>query len=139
MLLRSGAGLQQISIDSCCCRASCGPRKFWPDCKDVQHTCFLCRAPSGDRAAHHVDTTSRPDHSPDVVAAAPADVIAHRRCPPTMTTSDADAGRAIDSVRLCSVELTIGKSKTVSILNFCKSCWQFSLVMTQNGYLHSHS
>ena len=27
---------QQISIDSCCCRATCGPRKFWSDCKEVQ-------------------------------------------------------------------------------------------------------
>jgi len=32
---------QQIWIDSCCCRAICGPRKFRSDCKEVQHTCFV--------------------------------------------------------------------------------------------------
>jgi len=32
---------QQISIDSCCCRATCGPRKFWSDCKEVQHVYTL--------------------------------------------------------------------------------------------------
>jgi len=31
---------QHISIDSCCYRATCGPRKFWPDCEEVQHTCL---------------------------------------------------------------------------------------------------
>ena len=29
---------QQISTNSCC-RATRGPRKFWSDCKEVQHTC----------------------------------------------------------------------------------------------------
>ena len=28
---------QQISIDSCCCLATCGQPKFWSDCKEVQH------------------------------------------------------------------------------------------------------
>jgi len=32
---------QQISIDSCCCRATCGPRKVWSDCEEVQRTCFF--------------------------------------------------------------------------------------------------
>jgi len=27
---------QQISTDSSCCRATCGPRKFWSDYKEVQ-------------------------------------------------------------------------------------------------------
>ena len=40
LLLRSGEGPQQISLDSCCCRATCGSRKFWSDCKEVLHTCF---------------------------------------------------------------------------------------------------
>jgi len=31
--------VQQMSIDDCCCRATCGPRKFWSDCKEVRHTC----------------------------------------------------------------------------------------------------
>ena len=39
MALRSGAGPQQISTDSCCRRAACGPRKFWSDCKEVEHSC----------------------------------------------------------------------------------------------------
>jgi len=30
---------QHISIDSCCCRATCDPRKLCFDCKEVQHTC----------------------------------------------------------------------------------------------------
>ena len=32
------------SIDSCCCRATCGPRKFRSDCEEVQHTrtCYTC-------------------------------------------------------------------------------------------------
>ena len=42
LLLRSGAGPQQISVDSPCCRATCGPRKFWSDYNEVQHTCLLC-------------------------------------------------------------------------------------------------
>ena len=37
MLLRSGAGPQQISIDSCCCCATCGQRKFSFDYKEFQH------------------------------------------------------------------------------------------------------
>jgi len=32
---------QQISIDSRCCRATRGPRKFWPDTKDVQHSLLV--------------------------------------------------------------------------------------------------
>jgi len=32
---------QQISIDVCC-RATCGPRKFWSDFKEAQHTCSTC-------------------------------------------------------------------------------------------------
>ena len=44
MLLSSGAGLQQILIDSYCCRATRGLRKFWPDCMEVQHTLFLLKA-----------------------------------------------------------------------------------------------
>jgi len=32
---------QQISIDSSCCCATCGPRKFWSDCKEVQHMDLL--------------------------------------------------------------------------------------------------
>ena len=47
LLLRSGAGPQQISVDSCCCGATCGPRKFRSECKEIQHTCFdllwICR------------------------------------------------------------------------------------------------
>ena len=39
LLLRSGMGLQQISINSCCYCATCRPRKFWSDCEKVQHTC----------------------------------------------------------------------------------------------------
>ena len=34
---------QQISIDSYCCRATCGPRQFGSDCEGVQHTCYSCR------------------------------------------------------------------------------------------------
>ena len=34
---------QQIPIDSCCCRATRRPRKFWSDCRQVQHTRF-CEA-----------------------------------------------------------------------------------------------
>jgi len=30
---------QQISIDSCCCCATCGQRKFSSNCKEVLHTC----------------------------------------------------------------------------------------------------
>ena len=39
-LVRRG---QQISIDkpSFCCRATCGLRKFWPDCREVLHTCSV--------------------------------------------------------------------------------------------------
>ena len=33
---------QQISIHSCCCRATCGPRKFWSDCKEVRHISSIC-------------------------------------------------------------------------------------------------
>ena len=33
---------QQLSINSCCCHATCGPRKFWSDCKEMQHTCSIC-------------------------------------------------------------------------------------------------
>jgi len=33
-----GSG-QQIAIDSCYCRASAGPSKFYSDCEKVQHTC----------------------------------------------------------------------------------------------------
>ena len=33
---------QQISTDSCCCRATCRPRNFWSGYKGVQHTCILC-------------------------------------------------------------------------------------------------
>jgi len=29
---------QQISIDSCCCRATPGPRKFWSNCNKIRHT-----------------------------------------------------------------------------------------------------
>ena len=36
LLLSAGAGQQQILIDSCGHRATRGPRKFWPDCKEVQ-------------------------------------------------------------------------------------------------------
>ena len=35
---------QQISIDSCCCRATCGPRKMWFDCKEVQRACYYCHS-----------------------------------------------------------------------------------------------
>jgi len=31
---------QQISTNSCCCRTTCGPRTFWSDCQEVQHTCY---------------------------------------------------------------------------------------------------
>jgi len=31
---------QQISVDSWCCRTTCGPRIFWSDCKEVRHTCL---------------------------------------------------------------------------------------------------
>ena len=31
---------QQISIRSCCWRATRGPRKFWSDFKEVQHICW---------------------------------------------------------------------------------------------------
>ena len=32
---------QQISINSCC-RATCGPRKFWPDCSNIHvHVLYL--------------------------------------------------------------------------------------------------
>ena len=33
--------LSEPSVDSCCCRATCGPRKFWSDCEEVQHICFI--------------------------------------------------------------------------------------------------
>ena len=42
LLLRSGPRPQQISTDSCCCRATCRPRNFWSGYKGVQHTCILC-------------------------------------------------------------------------------------------------
>ena len=32
---------QQTSIDSCCFCVTCGPRKFWYDCKEVQHICSI--------------------------------------------------------------------------------------------------
>ena len=41
LLLRSGPRPQQISTDSCCCRATCRPRNFWSGYKGVQHTCIL--------------------------------------------------------------------------------------------------
>jgi len=32
---------QQISIDSCCCRAKCGPRKFRSVNKEVHYICYI--------------------------------------------------------------------------------------------------
>ena len=48
---------QQISIDGCCCRATCGPRKFWSDCKEVQHNCTtpLFRYSSPGRGVKYCD------------------------------------------------------------------------------------
>ena len=35
---------QQISIDSSCSRATCGPCKFWSDCKEVHSAvCYCCQ------------------------------------------------------------------------------------------------
>jgi len=48
--------LQRISVDSCCYRATCGPRKFWSDCKEVQHTCFLRRPKISRICRHNVNT-----------------------------------------------------------------------------------
>jgi len=38
LLLRSDAGNRYL-MDGCCAAPTCGPRRFWPDCKEVGRAC----------------------------------------------------------------------------------------------------
>jgi len=43
-----GPDVSNRLADSCCCRATRGPRKFWPDCKEVQTTWCVTDSAGGD-------------------------------------------------------------------------------------------
>jgi len=74
---------QQISIDSCCCRATFGPHKCWCDCKEVQHTCLfnhsLCFDQETRKRSPYWITERRIPELIPVVGSQPAGDVSHKR------------------------------------------------------------